>query len=145
MVPRLILAIKKARPLRPDVQAFGPWFNVDAIEEGCEKVNLESILELANRPLDADTWSKRLREVISQVCRIEKDGKSFGTGFLVGPRTVLTSYHVLQSRLNCGSAPPGELPDGLLARFDFHAGEGHPCKFDRSEWLLDFLPPEPHG
>jgi hypothetical protein len=142
-IPRLIVAIKKARPNRPDVQAYGPSFNVDVVEDLFENDNLESLLELANQPLDADAWSKRLREVMSQVCRIEKDGKSYGTGFLVGPRAVLTSYHVLQSCLNCGDTPPNELPDGLLARFDFHAGEGRPCTFDRSDWLIDFLPPSP--
>ena len=68
---RLIVAIKKARPNRRDVQAYCPWFNVDVVEDVLEKDNLKSILELANPSLDANAWSERLREVMSQVCRIE--------------------------------------------------------------------------
>lgn len=40
--------------------------------------------------------SERFGRVLSSVCSIQTGGNSLGTGFLVGPDTVLTNYHVVE-------------------------------------------------
>lgn len=46
--------------------------------------------------IDVRVWQDRLIKIERQVCRIEMDGKALGTGFLVGPDTVLTNWHVFE-------------------------------------------------
>jgi hypothetical protein len=55
-------------------------------------------------------WFDRLHLAACRVCRIERDGAAFGSGFAVGPRAVLTAGHVAAA---AGTAP------GLVARFGF--------------------------
>ena len=66
---------------------------------------------------DIHRWLSRLGRIERQVCRIEcalaNGATSFGTGFLVGPRTVLTNHHVIQDAQH-GNASP----DGVRVRFD---------------------------
>jgi hypothetical protein len=55
-------------------------------------------------------WYEELGLAQGRVCRIERMGQSFGTGFLVGPSAILTNFHVQEQ---AGTAP------GLVARFGF--------------------------
>lgn len=76
--------------------------------------------------LDVRIWQARLVKLERQVCRIELEGNGLGTGFLVGPDSVLTNWHVFEvaknankvSQLGCrfdymrlpdGSTQPGQL------------------------------------
>ncbi|WP_448043171.1 trypsin-like peptidase domain-containing protein [Bradyrhizobium liaoningense] len=85
---------------------------------------------------DVLVWITRLSEICHRVCRIERAGTGLGTGFLVGPDTVLTNWHVIKDvnaegklaevgcrfdyvRLASGAMNPGQLvalrPDGCLS------------------------------
>jgi hypothetical protein len=76
--------------------------------------------------LDVLVWQTRLMQIERQVCRVELEGNALGTGFLVGPDTVLTNWHVFEvaqkegktGQLGCrfdymrlpdGSTRPGQL------------------------------------
>ena len=63
--------------------------------------------------LDIRVWQEKLVRIERQVCRVEMEGNALGTGFLVGPDTVLTNWHVLEVAKNAGKL------DKLGCRFDF--------------------------
>jgi hypothetical protein len=63
--------------------------------------------------LDIRVWSTRLLETERRVCRMELEGTAIGTGFLVGPDTVLTNWHVFETANDEGKA------DRLGCRFDY--------------------------
>ncbi|MER9240905.1 serine protease [Mesorhizobium sp. M0633] len=58
-------------------------------------------------------WIERMTRIQRQVCRVEQDGNSLGTGFLVGPDAVLTNWHVVEAAATAGSAAK------LGCRFDY--------------------------
>jgi hypothetical protein len=63
--------------------------------------------------LDVRVWLERLIEIERRVCRIEQDGNAIGTGFLVGPDTVLTNWHVVK-----GAQAERKLAE-VTCRFDY--------------------------
>jgi hypothetical protein len=63
--------------------------------------------------LDVRMWQDRLIKIERQVCRIESDGNALGTGFLVGPDTVLTNWHVFEIAKSAGKVSQ------LGCRFDY--------------------------
>jgi trypsin-like peptidase len=63
--------------------------------------------------LDIRVWQSRLTEIERRVCRVELEGNAVGTGFLVGPDTVLTNWHVFEVAKNQGKVA------GLGCRFDY--------------------------
>jgi Trypsin-like peptidase domain len=63
--------------------------------------------------LDIRVWQSRLSEIERRVCRVELEGNAVGTGFLVGPDTVLTNWHVFEAAKNQGKG------DKLGCRFDY--------------------------
>jgi V8-like Glu-specific endopeptidase len=63
--------------------------------------------------LDVLKWQSRLMKIERQVCRVELAGNALGTGFLVGPDTVLTNWHVFEIAKKAGKV--GELG----CRFDY--------------------------
>jgi V8-like Glu-specific endopeptidase len=103
---------------------------------------LERQIKSSNSLLDIVKWRTRIFEVEHQVCRIEikmDGGMGYGTGFLVGPDTVLTNYHVLEFVI-------GEQvnPDRVLFRFDYKVMEdgttinsGTIYRLAKQNWLID--------
>jgi len=71
VIARFIKAVKDARPDRPDVQAFGPSFNVGVGEDFPEGKNLEAVLALGNMYQPAEIWARKLGDAQRWVCRIE--------------------------------------------------------------------------
>jgi Trypsin-like peptidase domain len=63
--------------------------------------------------LDIRVWQSRLTQIERKVCRVELEGNAIGTGFLVGPDTVLTNWHVFEIAKSQGKA------DRLGCRFDY--------------------------
>jgi V8-like Glu-specific endopeptidase len=63
--------------------------------------------------LDIRVWQSRLVQIERRVCRVELEGNAVGTGFLVGPDTVLTNWHVFEAAKNQGKV------DALGCRFDY--------------------------
>ena len=96
--------------------------------------------------LDIEVWLARLGALHRQVCRIEVDGKPAGTGFLIGPDVVLTSFHVVSEVLDRKSprivcrfdymvgpdnimrpgTPVNLAPEGILASSPYSPSEGDP-------------------
>ena len=109
---------------------------------GGTRDNLEKIVTQSNQFLDILTVLGRLGTIYRQVCRISfADGaKPQGTGFLVGPSTVLTNYHVMEPVIK-GSVPASE----VRAQFDYATLTNG--KIDNGtrvqlakEWLIDSSP-----
>ncbi|BCY10798.1 hypothetical protein L3i22_058860 [Actinoplanes sp. L3-i22] len=82
--------------------------------------HVEATVKRGGETYDAVEWLACFQRVGGQVCRIDVGGRS-GTGFLVGPETVLTNHHVVSEVLD-GDVGPAEvrlifdyksLPDGL--------------------------------
>ncbi len=93
--------------------------------------------------LDVGLWREQLARMEGRVCRVElNDGTgNMGTGFLVGPDTLLTNYHVLESVL--------KQPDKAGAvrfRFDYKqlatgaVSDGTLVKLHATDWKLDHSP-----
>jgi V8-like Glu-specific endopeptidase len=52
--------------------------------------------------VDLRVWVERLLQIERRVCRIEIGDNAAGTGFLVGPDTVLTNWHVVETLKTAG-------------------------------------------
>jgi len=80
--------------------------------------------------LDVRVWLERLIQIEHRICVVEFGSNAAGTGFLVGPDTVLTNWHVFEvakvadklGELGC-RFDYVRLPDGKL-----HAGQLVPVK-----------------
>lgn len=74
---------------------------------------LERMVDPARGIADLGSFSVKLQELVRQVCAVEI-GQHSGTGFLIGPRTVLTNYHVVQDAIE------GRVdPVNIALRFDY--------------------------
>jgi V8-like Glu-specific endopeptidase len=112
-VYRLIDAARQERPTNPVFVEYARIVGI-APRSMPNKAELESIIKKANAQLDIATFLARLGAIEGQVCRIDLAGEGEGTGFLVGPSTVLTNYHVIESLIT----QEHSLPE-LKCRFDF--------------------------
>lgn len=108
------------------------------------KAELEKTIQATNSFLDVATWRARMGAIEGRVCRVEIGEHPAGTGFLLGPRAVLTNYHVVQPVID-KEYGPGD----VLLRFDYkRLGDGtyvYPGQEFRLEtggdgWLLDSSP-----
>jgi hypothetical protein len=144
-VAQLIRAVKDDRRGRPDIQAFAAAFHHDVGLPLPDGEPLESVLRLANPILHGELWSRGFDRIRPLVCRVEIDGGERGTGFLVGPKVVMTCHHVVASVIPGGKPAPGAR-DAVTFRFDFHrtpdggATPGAPCHLAKRGWLCDHSP-----
>jgi hypothetical protein len=90
---------------------------------------------------DFAVFREKMAQVEVRVCKVEIDGHAAGTGFLVGPESVLTNYHVLESVLK------GQTPASKVAcRFDYKVlinntrDEGVKVGLHATEWNIDSSP-----
>jgi len=107
----------------------------DAADAGLERV-VRPFMGFA----DFDVWLQAMTRVGEQVCRITISDRPLGTGFLVGPDTVLTNYHVLEKVINDGS-----LASGIQCEFDYKimsdgSRGGIPVKLHPTDWKIDYSP-----
>ena len=88
---------------------------------------------------DLGSFAAKLLELLHQVCAVEL-GNEFGTGFLIGPDTILTNYHVVEKAINHQFEPAN-----IRVRFDYqrrrdgltvNAGVEHELA-DGDAWLVD--------
>lgn len=76
-------------------------------------VSLERIVDSDRGIADLGSFAAKLLELMRQVCAVELDDTK-GTGFLIGPGTVLTNYHVVEKAIK------GEVdPRTVRLRFDY--------------------------
>lgn len=86
----------------------------------------------------------------ARLCRVDvaidgQPGAITGTGFLVGPSTVVTSYHVVSALVDpsTGKPTPGS-PLQLTVRFDHATDANQPSIYRAPEnWLVCSRPPHP--
>jgi V8-like Glu-specific endopeptidase len=103
---------------------------------------LELKIKAAQSTVDIGTWRARLGEIEGRVCRVEYPAATaWGTGFLVGPSTVLTNYHVVKAVIEGAVAAAA-----VALRFDFKVGnDGVSVRAGTvhrlaGDWLLDHSP-----
>lgn len=143
-VYRLLLTAASYNPDNPDLQAYAASLKLTAIGTPPTKSALESIIQQSNSYLDAADFRARQGWVETAVCRIDVGGAPAGTGFLVGPGTVLTNYHVLP-RVISGDLPPAT----VTCQFDFKQLPGGQSTSpgitirltEEGEWLIAAAPP----
>jgi Trypsin-like peptidase domain/Effector-associated domain 1 len=85
-------------------------------------------------------FRERMARAERAVCRFVLPKPGWGTGFLVGPDTVLTNYHVIED-LQLGLAKPEQVE----IEFDYVNGPNGgvlagttPCKLAPEKWLIAF-------
>ncbi|MDT0181505.1 serine protease [Microbacterium sp. ARD31] len=114
-VEELILALRDARP---DVNIF-----VEILDEaGFVQMPPGDLLEVLVRTgrgsfKDVASFRSEVARIEAAVCRIETP-RSFGTGFLVGSRYVLTNHHVVADCVDGDGAPIASIE----CQFDFKVG-----------------------
>lgn len=99
---------------------------------------LEHVISPSQGLIDIGLWRERLTAIEARVCRVELGGgRIMGTGFLVGPDTILTCYHVVADAI--GDASTAET---IRVRFDYRVltsgvTEGVVFRLHPGEWLAD--------
>jgi V8-like Glu-specific endopeptidase len=85
---------------------------------------------LARATVSDEARAQFERLVKSTRCRIRVDGRAVGSGFLVGPSTVLTAWHVIrdaeppaEARVDVDLADGSRIPAVLPARFNSRCGD----------------------
>jgi Trypsin-like peptidase domain/Effector-associated domain 1 len=101
---------------------------------------LERLIRPKLASFDMAIWSGRMIRIEGQVCRVLVNGKPQGTGFLVGPDTILTNYHVLGPVLKNEVAP-----SAVKCQFDYKVMQETPTSglavdLHASDWLIDASP-----
>ncbi len=86
-------------------QADGP---TEAAAPGLERNIRPNLVQL-----DLHVWLERLALIERRVCRVELNGNAAGTGFLVGPDSVLTNWHVVEN------AKTSDATSAVTCRFDY--------------------------
>ena len=115
---RLVAAARESRPGNPALFAAAQRLGVAACPPAQGKT-LERIVHESNTFLDIVKVRTRLAEIEARVCRVEVTadaGRSYGTGFLLGPDAVMTNYHVVKPVIE---KSPGADPGRVLLRFDY--------------------------
>jgi hypothetical protein len=95
---QLINAARESRPGNNHVINFAQQFNLASTRKSGKE--LERIIKDGNGFLDVAAWRSALGRAETRVCRVEVSLNSgniaYGTGFLIGPSTVITNYHVIE-------------------------------------------------
>ncbi|MDJ0734757.1 MAG: effector-associated domain EAD1-containing protein [Nostocaceae cyanobacterium] len=155
--PQLISAARDSNPGNPDLLAFAQQFGLatrlltSSPALGLtpikgSRVELEKIITKTNSFLEINAWREQLGKIESQVCRIEiasKQGKIFGTGFLLAPDVVMTNYHVMETVITGQLAEPSD----VTVRFDYKSladgttiNPGIKYRLASQDWLIDKSP-----
>jgi hypothetical protein len=100
----LLAAALEFRPNNPKLKRFAMELSLTS-SKGPE-ARLESLLNKGMLPEPYSDWKKSMQRAESWVARIEiPEGEPFGTGFLVGPRHLLTNCHVAEIVEKTGAEP----------------------------------------
>jgi hypothetical protein len=151
-IAELVAAAMEAVPNNPKLREFAQAHGFGSISGKDLADAHQRTVNAGLAFLDLAVWRARLGQVEGRVCRvevpIEQGGTAYGTGFLVGPSTVMTNYHVLEpvyadvkgtTTEDGYSAKPGEvtlrfdykkLPEGIL-------NQGVTYKLAAADWDLD--------
>jgi hypothetical protein len=114
----LLRKLHDARPASREIHAIWQEFRGHLVETlhgafpSSDTGDLESIVLRSVQFQDVNKWLDRMARIRQAVCRIEPQPQTdseesldgYATGFLVGPSTVLTNFHVAQNLLANGKA-----------------------------------------
>ncbi|ESX27617.1 MULTISPECIES: serine protease [unclassified Mesorhizobium] len=91
--------------------------------------------------IDIATMVRGLLEATRRVCMVEIDGVGNGTGFLVGPQTVLTNWHVVHTLIDpaTGQALPNSA-SRLACSFDLVGAHRETRHAAVEPWLVEWSP-----
>lgn len=119
----------------------------DDVDEGV-RIDLHGIVDQRAGFQDPTHLNMGVIRAVRRVCRISvstPQGEVSGTGFLVGPQTVLTSWHVIRELLDATGEPKEGSHKGIQATFDQLSGlrgGGEPVAM-ASRWHIRSSPTDP--
>lgn len=134
----LVEAARRNRPDNADLFALAGQAGTASISPALEKT-----LGTDNIVFDVAAFRRRAAEIENRVCRVDIKGKPAGTGFLIGPRAVITNYHVIKKVIDQAQ---GYAPEQITLLFDhkvlddgttIYPGTQHTLA---QEWLIDASP-----
>jgi V8-like Glu-specific endopeptidase len=132
---QLVIAARQSNPGNEQLLAAAQELGIAASTASLER----KVRELPF--VDITQWRAKLGTIEAQVCRVETPN-AYGTGFLVGPQTLLTNYHVVEKVITGAVAP-----SSVVLRFDYkRSADGttlHPgTEFHllAKHWLIDSSP-----
>ncbi|EFH88938.1 effector-associated domain EAD1-containing protein [Ktedonobacter racemifer] len=134
----LLVAVRQSQPLNPSLLRFAAQFG---LAPSLPTQYVSQFRREGETFFDLPEWLPRLGRIESQICRLEIARNVRGTGFLIGPDVLLTSYVVVEEIIE-KKAPPQE----LTIRFDYkwlgYSGEINTGTTYHlaSDWLLDYSP-----
>ena len=133
-VGKLVIAARQSNPDNAKLFVVAQDLGLSSSTSALEK-------HVSSLPfVDIAQWRAKLGCVEMRVCRVET-ATGYGTGFLVGPKTVLTNFHVVEDVIK--GLPEA---DHVVLRFDYkRATDGttlHPGTEFRlaKDWLVDSSP-----
>jgi hypothetical protein len=136
---RLFYAARAEQPDNAALAEFGVAVVAPALGAApttVESSGFERVLRLGAPRVKLVDLMRQLGEAQARVCRVERDGRPAGTGFLVGPSAVMTCHHVVDALV--ARAVEAER---FAVRFDWHPGdEGTVHRLD-PDWKIDVSPP----
>ena len=147
-IDQLLAGALKANPGNPSLRALHDraWPTNDP--DLPELSVLQSLIEPSLQFLDIDVWLEAAQEMSRRVCRVRASSATrtkWGTGFLVGPSSILTNQHVV------GHLDQRALPD-LTCQFGYRVRPGGTTNdgvtlgpaTDGDGWLAISSPPSAH-
>lgn len=111
--------------------------------------DLQALISVALGFPDASVVEAGGLRARSRLCRVEVADDAnpqaiTGTGFLVGPSTVLTAFHVVASLVDATNVPRPGSARRLSVRFDHATGRRASSSYNVPEsWLVSCSPPHP--
>lgn len=127
-IAALISSAQSENPSNAQLYDFAQRFELTAMKAIQFQNAQQRILREQNKNVYPDVWMAKLGTIEPAICRIEINTEQgaviYGTGFLVGPRVLLTNYHVMEVLVvsrqgrkldNIHSARP----EDVVCRFDY--------------------------
>lgn len=118
-------------------------------DRSAARTDLQALIKVELGFPDAAEVEKGGLRARQRLCRVEvaRDGNPeaiTGTGFLVGPSTVLTAFHVVASLVDGAGVAAAGSERQLRVRFDFATGRRETVEYKVAEgWLVASSPPHP--
>ena len=139
----LVVGARNSNPDNPRLFVVAQHLGLTSTD--ASKSVLEKLISGNTTFLDVAVWRAALTRIEWKVCRIDRDGRGCGTGFLVGPDAVLTNYHVVEPAIDLP-----ELAASYSCRFDYKVSEegsivssGTVAGLAGADWLIDASPYSP--
>lgn len=153
-IEQLIRGARQSNPGNPDLFEIASELQLTYINVPT-RPQLQLIIRDTNSFLNINEWRINLAKIEFQVCRVEikmsNHQLSCGTGFLIGPDTLITNYHVMEPVLRAEELKSQNhawaAADDVILRFDFKLvgenntqNDGTVYRLAPDDWLIDSSP-----